>query len=81
MPQDALVKLLACLLALGLVGCGTDSGPRAADTGAGRPDTTHGAAAETPAIEVLQGTGVGGVANPGAALDTAVIDSTARVDG
>ena len=49
--------------------------------GGPRPDTAP--SAEVPARDVLEGVGVGGAAIPreGGVVDTAVIDTTARIDG
>lgn len=88
MPKCGLAILLVAGVAA-TAACDDFSGGRPADMGAGRPDTTqHGTAAETPAPRVLEGAGVGAQPQPGTvpvdtALmgDTAVVDSTARVDG
>jgi hypothetical protein len=75
---------LALLAPLALAGCGGDVDIQGdpGGMGAGGPDTA-GTAAETPALDVQQGMGVAGDGAPreGVVIDTAQIDTTARIDG
>jgi len=77
------LSILLMVGALGLWACDDMGGGRPGGMGLGRPDTTpHGTSAETHPQDVMQGAGVGARPMPGTQpVDTAVIDTTARIDG